>query len=93
MKYFDWDQLKNLKLKAERSVSFEDILTAIEEGRILANSMHPNKARYQNQRVLVVEVEDYAYLVPYVEDGEKIFLKTIIPSRRSTKKYLRGENQ
>lgn len=91
MKPYDWSDLKNSKLKAERLVSFEDVLTAIDEGKVLDRIEHPNKLRYGNQKVLVVEIDDYAYLVPYVEDDTKIFLKTIIPSRRATKKYLRGE--
>ncbi|CAN5672258.1 hypothetical protein BH23PAT2_BH23PAT2_03230 [soil metagenome] len=91
MKPYDWSDFKNSKLKNERSVSFEDVLTAIDEGKLLDAIRHPNKLRYGNQQVLVVEIDDYAYLVPFVEDNDKIFLKTIIPSRRATKKYLRGE--
>ena len=91
MKPYDWNQLKNQKLKAERLISFEDILTAIDEGKVLANIKHHNDAKYRNQKVLVVNVDDYAYLVPYIEDEEKIFLKTTIPSRRATRKYLKGE--
>ncbi len=88
MKYFDWDELKNLKLKAERTVCFEDVQAAIEEGKILANIDHPLKSRYPNQNVFIVEFDGYAYVVPYVEDEVKIFLKTIYPSRKMTKKYL-----
>ncbi|MBI2039647.1 BrnT family toxin [Candidatus Microgenomates bacterium] len=90
MKYFDWDQEKSALLKALREISFEDVQTAIEEGRVLDDFEHPNKKRYPNQRILVVEIDDYAYYVPYVEDEEKIFLKTIFPSRKATKKYLYG---
>jgi hypothetical protein len=91
VKPYDWSETKNVKLKAERLVSFEDVLTAIDDGRILANIEHPNKSRYGNQKMYIIKIEDYAYLVPHVEDGEKIFLKTIIPSRRATRKYLKGE--
>lgn len=90
MKYFDWDEKKNSLLKELREVSFEDVQIAIEGGRVLDEIDHPNKKRYPNQRILVVEIENYAYYVPYVEDEEKIFLKTIFPSRRATKKYLYG---
>lgn len=90
MKYFDWDQEKNSLLKALREISFEDVQTAIEEGRVLDDFEHPNKKRYPNQRIFVVEIDDYAYYVPYVEDEEKIFFKTIFPSRKATKKYLYG---
>ena len=91
MKYIDWDELKNAKLKAERGICFEDVVTAIEEHRILAILAHHNTQRYQHQKLMIVEIEDYAYLVPYVEDEYKLFLKTIIPSRKATKEYLRGE--
>lgn len=91
MKPYDWNEAKNVRLRSERSVSFEDILTAIDEGRILDIIEHPNKLRYGNQKVYVIKIEEYVYLVPCVEDNEKIFLKTIIPSRRATRKYLKGE--
>ncbi len=54
---------------------------------------HPNKKKYQNQRIFIVEINDYAYLVPFVEDERIIFLKTIIPSRKMTKKYLGGKSR
>ena len=91
MKFFDWDEIKNVQLKLERAVSFEDVLTAIDEDRVLDDLRHSNKRRYPNQRVLVVEIDYYAYLVPYVEDETKFFFKTIIPSRKATRKYLSKE--
>lgn len=93
MKYFDWDEKKNVFLKESRGVSFEQVQTAVEEGRVLDDFEHPNKKRYPNQRIMVIELENYAYYVPYVEDQEKVFLKTIFPSRRATKKYLFGGNK
>lgn len=93
MKYFDWDEQKNAKLLAERDICFEDILTAIAEGRVLQNINHPNKARYPNQKVLIVQVNDYAYIVPYIQDDTMIFLKTIYPSRQMTRKYLAERRQ
>lgn len=88
MKYFDWSKEKNELLKAEREISFEDVVNAIEEGYLLAITEHPNKVRYPNQKIFVVNIDNYAYLVPFVEDENKVFLKTIIPSRIATKKYL-----
>ena len=88
MKYFDWDKEKNALLKELREVCFEDVQTAFEEGRLLDDLEHPNKKRYPNQRILVVEIENYAFYVPYVAGEEKVFLKTIFPSRKATKKYL-----
>lgn len=89
MKYFDWDEVKNALLKKERGISFEEIKVAVESGKVLDTFDHPNQARYPNQKIMVVEIEDYAYLVPYIRNEEKVFLKTIIPSRKATKKYLR----
>lgn len=88
MKYFDWDEGKNEVLKKEREISFEEAIIAFIEGKVLADEEHPNKVKYPNQRILIVEINAYAYLVPYVEDKEKIFLKTIVPSRKATKKHL-----
>jgi hypothetical protein len=84
-------EAKNAKLKSERLVSFEDILAAIDDDQILETIEHPNKLRYGRQKMYVVKIDSYVYLVPYVEDEEKMFLKTIIPSRRATRKYLKGE--
>lgn len=88
MKYFDWNIEKNAKLKEEREISFEEIIVAIEEGYLLDSIKHKNIKKYRQQKIFVVKLNNYVYLVPYVEDEEKIFLKTIIPSRKATKKYL-----
>ncbi len=88
MKYFDWNPSKNEALKQERDIGFEDILVAIDSGQLLDVVEHPNKKLYPNQKMFIVEVLGYAYLVPFVEDDEKIFLKTIIPNREATKEYL-----
>mgnify|MGYP001560184219 CR=1 FL=1 len=88
MKYVDWDREKNEKLQRERDVSFEEVLIAIEEGNILDIVDHPSRDHYARQRIFIVAIHGYAYVVPFVEDEEKIFLKTIIPSRVATKKYL-----
>ena len=85
-----WDEEKNLKLQNEREISFEDIELAILENRILDILEHPNKSKYPNQKLMIVEIDGYAYVVPFVEEGKDIFLKTIFPSRKYTKKYLRG---
>lgn len=88
VKYFDWDEDKNDQLKREREISFEDVLLAIENNQILDIVEHSNRKRYPNQKIFIVNVNMYAYLIPFVEDKEKIFLKTIIPSRKATGKYL-----
>jgi uncharacterized DUF497 family protein len=88
MKYFDWNSLKNEKLKRERGVCFEDVVLLIEAGKLLDIVSHKNKDKSPKQNIFILKIDEYVYLVPYVEDEEKIFLKTIIPSRKATKKYL-----
>lgn len=90
MKYFIWDNEKNLLLKAEWNISFEDIVFHIEKSHILDIVEHPNQEKYRGQKIFIINVENYAYLVPFVENEREIFLKTVIPSRKATKKYLRG---
>ncbi len=88
MPEFDWDDEKNALLEKTRGVSFEDVLYHIENGDILDILTHPNASRYPNQEIIVLNMEGYAYLVPYVERGGTRFLKTIIPSRKATREYL-----
>lgn len=88
---YRWDVSKNEQLSRERGVTFEDALLAIEQGRLLDILEHPNHQRYRHQKILVVEIRRYAYAVPCVERGAEIFLKTIIPSRKLTRHYLRGK--
>ncbi|NTW49326.1 MAG: BrnT family toxin [Chlorobiales bacterium] len=90
MKYFSWNTEKNEQLKAERGVSFEDVIFYIERGQLLDIVEHPNHEKYAGQRIFIININAYAYLVPFVEDEHEIFLKTIIPSRKATKKYLQG---
>ncbi len=87
----DWDEEKNLKLKLERGIGFEDVVIAINEDRILDILEHPNRDRYPSQRLLIVEMNGYAYVVPFEEREGVIRLITIFPSRKMTKKYLGGE--
>ena len=84
-----WDRVKNEKLISRRGISFEEIVLAIEDEKILDEVEHPNETKYKNQKMYIVELNNYAYLVPFVQDKEHIFLKTIIPSRKATRKYLR----
>ena len=91
MKYFTWDEGKNERLKAERGVSFEEIVFHIERGAVLDILEHPNRERYGGQRIFVVQREGYAYLVPFAEEDELVVLKTIIPSRKATRTYLGKE--
>ena len=92
MKYFAWDDAKNAKLRADRGIGFEDVVFHIERGDLLDILGHPKPDRYADQRIFVVQREDYVYLVPFVEDEHTVFLKTIIPSRKATKQYLGEES-
>lgn len=91
MKYYDWNDEKNALLKELRGVSFEQVVLAIATGDLIDRLKHPNQEKYPNQMVFLVRIEDYIYSVPFVEDDEKVFLKTIIPSRKATKKHLGGK--
>ena len=88
MKAFRWGPDKNQWLKSERGVSFEQMTIAVEAGGLLDVLTHPNTAKYPNQRVLVVACDGYVYLVPFVEEEDDYFLKTVIPSRKATRDYL-----
>jgi uncharacterized DUF497 family protein len=88
MKPFRWSPEKNETLTADRGVSFESMVVAIESGGLLDILAHPNPAKYPRQRILVVAADNYAYLVPFVEEDDCFFLKTIIPSRKATRVYL-----
>jgi uncharacterized DUF497 family protein len=86
---YQWDNAKNEVLKQLRGVSFEQVTMHIENGDVLDVMTHPNEAKYPHQQILVVNINDYAYAVPFAEAGQKRFLKTIIPNRKLTKGYLR----
>ena len=88
MKRINWNTEKSLELKESRGICFEDMVYYIEKGNILHDYEHPNQKKYSGQRIMVIGINNYAYLVPYVEDDEEIFLKTIIPSRKATEIYL-----
>ena len=90
MKYYDWNDQKNELFKKLRAVSFEQVVLAIVSGDLIDRIRHPNPEKYPNQKVFLVKIGDYVYSVPYVEDEEKIFLKTIIPNSKATKKYFGG---
>ena len=87
-KSFVWDDEKNKKLIKERGISFEAVVSYIEEGDILA--IAPGKGRFSHQKQFLIAINNYVYVVPYVEEEDRVFLKTIIPSRKMTKRYLSG---
>lgn len=91
-KVFRWNPDKNTQLLVERGVGFEEVLQAINNGKLLDIISHPNPEKYPSQQVFVIEINQYVYLVPFVENEQEIFLKTIIPSRKMKKLYL-GESR
>lgn len=93
MKPFAWNSEKNERLKQERGISFEKIILNIQLGNEVDVFDHPNQERYPGQKILVVLIEGYAYLIPFIESEEEIFLKTIIPSRKATKQYTGGKHE
>jgi uncharacterized DUF497 family protein len=93
VKYFSWNEEKNETLKAERGLSFEEMVFYIDAGFLLDVLENPNQEKYKGQKIFVVQMEEYVYLVPFVENDNEIFLKTIIPSRKATKKYLKGSDE
>ncbi len=89
MKIYKWNKEKNIILKKTRDISFEQVVMHIEQGDLLDIIKHPNSEKYSHQKILVVLIKNYVYAVPFVEEDDKtMFLKTIIPNRKLTKKYL-----
>ena len=91
MKYFSWNTDNNKKLQNDRNISFEEVVFYIQKGQLLDIVEHPNQERYFGQKMFIININDYAYLIPFVETEKEVFLKTIIPSRKATKKYLGNE--
>ena len=88
MQIFNWDKEKNLKLKELRGISFEEIVFYISNGAVLDIIENPNSEIYKDQYMFIIKIDDYAYIIPFVENENEIFLKTIYPSRKATQKYL-----
>jgi hypothetical protein len=88
---YEWDPQKNEWLKAERNISFEKILFHLARGDVWKIADHPDQEGYPGQRIYFVIVEEYVYLVPHVAEEDYIFLKTIIPSRKATRAYMKEQ--
>ena len=88
---YEWDPEKNEQLKAERNISFEKVLFHLARGDVWKIADHPDQGNYPGQRIYFVIVEEYVYLVPHVVEEDYIFLKTIIPSRKATKAYMKEQ--
>ena len=88
MKLIHWNTGKNIWLKERRGICFEDIIYYIEAGRLIMVEENSSK-NFPNQKVFIIEIDNYAYIVPFAKDGNTFFLKTVFPSRKATQKYLR----
>lgn len=86
----EWSLEKNAELKERHGFGFERVLVVISEGGLLDERAHPNGERYAHQRQFVVAIDGYAWVVPFVTNGESIFFKTLFPSRKATRDYLGG---
>ena len=86
---FDWNSEKNDWLKERRGISFEIIIFHLLQGDLWKTADHPDQKKYPGQKIYFVKVDDYIYLVPYIKDKKRVFLKTIIPSRKATREYKR----
>ena len=93
MPYFLWNNAKNQKLKAQRGISFEDIVYYIQARELLDEVEHPNQEKYPGQRILTVNVLGYVHLIPFIDSEDGYFLKTIIPSRQATKHFFGEQNE
>ena len=93
MKVINWDPGKNQELIEERGISFEEVVFYLQQGALIDDVEHPDDDKYPSQRIFVLNIDDYVYLVPYVEDRKEIFLKTAIPSRKATKQYLEKKDE
>ena len=91
MPFYKWNSEKNEQLKLQRGIGFEQIVMHIEKGDVLEIVHHPNNDKYPHQKIIIVNISEYAYLVPFIQEKKGMFLKTIIPSRKATNHYLRGK--
>ena len=90
MKY-DWNPKKNEWLKKERKISFEEVIFHLSQGDVWKIADHPDQQNYLGQKIYFVIIENYIYLVPHIIEKEYVFLKTIIPSRKATREYIKGQ--
>lgn len=91
-RYYDFSAEKNQQLIEQRGISFEEAIAAIGAGNVLDILPHPNKTKYPNQEMYIVDINGYVYVIPFVAQGtDQVFLKTIFPQRKLTKQYLRGK--
>lgn len=93
MKRLNWNDDKNALLKNLRDITFEEIAFLINKNQVIEITDHPNQEKYPGQRIFVLNIRNYIYIVPFIETETEVFLKTIIPSRKATKRYLKMEGE
>jgi uncharacterized DUF497 family protein len=85
---YEWSEEKYALLREKHGIGFADCVSAVQAGKLLADLEHPNRERYPRQRIMIVMIDEYAWDVPYVRDGNSMFLKTLFPNRKHTARYL-----
>lgn len=93
MVQYDYNKEKDRLVRLRHGVSFKDIIQEIKRKRVLKRISHPNKTKYSNQKLYIIEIKGYAIVVPHVEQGDTIFLKTLFPSRKYTKKFIKRKEK
>ena len=91
MKPINWNDEKNATLIRERGISFDQVVYEMANGRVISIIENPKQTAYPNQQIIIVNIDDYIYCVPFIENEEEIFLKTVYPSRKLTKELLGGK--
>jgi len=86
---YSWDEDKNKLLKETRGIGFDQVIEAINNNKILTRLTHTNPKKYHNQKLLIININNYAYCVPYIQKGQNVFFKTIYASRKYKKLYMR----
>ncbi|MFW5883136.1 MAG: toxin [Verrucomicrobiota bacterium] len=88
-KAFDWSETKNEILIAHRGISFDEVAQLLSTGNYWQSIPHPNPEKYPDQKLFLIPIDNYIFVVPYLIDGDRIYLKTIFPSRKLTATYLK----
>ena len=87
MPIYEYNAEKNLKLLTERGIGFEDVIAVLNTYGALAIIDHPNIEKYPHQKMYLLKIMEYVYIVPFEKQGDKAILKTIYPSRKATRLY------
>jgi len=92
-KKFIFSEEKSARLKLDRDFSFTEIIAYIESGYLVDVIDSPHQERYPGQKIYVVDIKGYIWLVPHDRKDGKIILRTAFPSRKATKAYLKEDGE